>query len=360
MKLIYLFLIFFHFTVLLFSQNEHKGDPIFSQHCSSISYGEVEIRLFLNEKNKLFTQLIGENKQVLETRSFHDEYDIHLDDLVRGIVFKTEIDISNLYLDDINSDGKDDLVFEYHFNIGAGPESGKVINRVECFLQKNNRWTWVYQNESTKTYNWQYAFDREDISYKTLYSSVTNTGYIPLGYSVSKKNREELLLKKNEKVLFSFTTNSDKKVTLAVAEDFSYLSYRFGTSRNVELTFKVTEKDSSKFKYSWKWEPRLERWADKEYNMTSLTFQISDYEYTIFQNRVDSISLENIEYAFSQSDKAYNLELLKQYRAAKELDGAGIVVRRLSTNEKTIMKAKHINMGELKDLFYLPLFVDYE
>ncbi|MDB9961037.1 hypothetical protein OAD62_02995 [Oceanihabitans sp.] len=358
MKTIYLSIIFFHFTFLLFGQNEQKGDIIFSQDCESIIYGEVEIQLLLNEKNQLYTKLLDENKQVIETRIFQDEYDKNLDDLISGIVSKTERNPVGLYYNDINSDGKEDLVFEYDFYIGAGPESGKVINRVECFLQKNNRWTWVYQNGSKKTYNWQYAYDRDDISYKTLYSSVTNTGYIPLGYSVSQKNRENLLLKVNERIILSFTTNSDKKVSLAVAEDFNYLSYRFGTPENIELTYKVTEKDSSKFKYSWNWEPSLERWADKEYDMTSLTFQISDYEYTIFQNRVDSISLEDIEYAFGHSDKAYNLELLKQYNAAKELDGVGIMVRRLSTNEKTIMKAKRVDIGGLKDLFYLSVFVE--
>ena len=57
-------------------------------------------------------------------------------------------------------------------------------------------------------------------------------------------------------------------------------------------------------------------------------------------------------------DKEYNLALLKQYRAAKELDGVGIMIKRLSTNEKTIMKAKRIDIGGLKDLFYLPLFVE--
>jgi len=358
MKTIYLLIIFFNYTFLLFGQNEQKGDIIFSQDCKSIIYGEVEIHLLLNENNQLYTKLLDENKQVIEIRNFQDKYGKNLDDLISGIVSKTERNPVGLYYKDIDSDGKEDLVFEYDFYIGAGPESGKVINRVECFLQKNNRWTWVYQNGSTKTYNWQYAYDRDDISYKTLYTSVTNTGYIPLGYSVPPKEKENLLLQANEKIILSFTTNSDKKVSLVLAEDFSYLSYRYGTPENIELIYKVTEKDTSKFKYSWDWEPSLERWTEKQYDMTSLTFQISDYEYTIFQNRVDSISLEDIEYSFKTEDKEYNLALLKQYRAAKELDGVGIMIKRLSTNEKTIMKAKRIDIGGLKELFYLPLFVE--
>jgi hypothetical protein len=356
----YLFLLFFHFTMLLLAQNIRQNDTIYSQDCTSKIYGEVKIHLFLNKKNQLYTQLINNNKQVLETIHFYDQFDENLNDLKVGLASKTDWDPINLYFNDINSDGKEDLIFEYNFYIGAGPESGKVISEVECFLRNTNRWTWPYQNETKKTFNWKYAYDRVDISYQTLYNSIKNTGYLPVGYLVPSKKKEKLLMKANEKVILSFTTTTNKKVTLAVAEDYSYLCYRFGTPTNIELSYKVTKKDSSKFKYSWDWEPLIERWTGKEYNSTKLSFQISDYEYTIFQNRVDSISLKDIEYSFGITDKEYNLELLKQYSAARELDGFGILVSRISTNEKTIIKAKYVDIGGLKDLYYLPPFVVYE
>ena len=34
------------------------------------------------------------------------------------------------------------------------------------------------------------------------------------------------------------------------------------------------------------------------------------------------------------------------------------MITKLSTNEKTIMKANHVHIGDLKDLFYLPLLIE--
>jgi hypothetical protein len=36
------------------------------------------------------------------------------------------------------------------------------------------------------------------------------------------------------------------------------------------------------------------------------------------------------------------------------------MITKLSTNEKTIMKANHGYIGDLKDLFYLPLLIENE
>ena len=126
MKTIYLLIIFFNYTFLLFGQNEQKGDIIFSQDCKSIIYGEVEIHLLLNENNQLYTKLLDENKQVIEIRNFQDKYGKNLDDLISGIVSKTERNPVGLYYKDIDSDGK-----EY------ATKMEKLLERCICLIRKS-------------------------------------------------------------------------------------------------------------------------------------------------------------------------------------------------------------------------------
>ncbi|MFT3702630.1 MAG: hypothetical protein QM802_09680 [Agriterribacter sp.] len=56
----------------------------------------------------------------------------------------------------------------------------------------------------------------------------------------------------NEEVIFSFNTQSGKKVTLNRDKANGYIIYRFGTKDNIEFEFPAKSKDSwTKFTYSF-------------------------------------------------------------------------------------------------------------
>ncbi|MDF3077254.1 MAG: hypothetical protein K0S09_1143 [Sphingobacteriaceae bacterium] len=58
-------------------------------------------------------------------------------------------------------------------------------------------------------------------------------------------------LRRNEKLIYSFTTTNNKKVVLAKDINDGYIVYRFGTSDKIELEYPQTNKTSWKlFNYS--------------------------------------------------------------------------------------------------------------
>ncbi|MGC4034312.1 MAG: hypothetical protein QM764_00020 [Chitinophagaceae bacterium] len=59
-------------------------------------------------------------------------------------------------------------------------------------------------------------------------------------------------LENNEKLIFSFDTQNEKKLVLAKDSNNLYIVYRFGTKDKIEFEFPENNKDSwSKFKYSF-------------------------------------------------------------------------------------------------------------
>lgn len=100
--------------------------------------------------------------------------------------------------------------------------------------------------------------------------------------SVSLAQSNDMLLGKNEEVIFSFTTNKGKQVILARDKDNRYIVYRYGTPDNIELQYpeKPDWRSWESFTYSY-----YLRGGGKEnsgLDLNYIQFSNNGYKYVIY------------------------------------------------------------------------------
>jgi hypothetical protein len=100
--------------------------------------------------------------------------------------------------------------------------------------------------------------------------------------SVSLAQTNDVLLSKNEEVIFSFTTNKGKQVILAKDKDNKYIVYRYGTPNNIELQHpeRPDRKSWESFTYSY-----YLRGGGKEnsgLDLNYVQFSNNGYKYVIY------------------------------------------------------------------------------
>ncbi|MEO8514632.1 MAG: hypothetical protein ABI543_13815 [Ignavibacteria bacterium] len=132
------------------------------------------------------------------------------------------------------------------------------------------------------------------------------------------------LVKENETMIFSFKTKSGKTAVLCRGSNESYIVYRFGTNKNVELEYPASLDNTSwqKFTYSYYFRGGGKKNAGQDLN------------YVSFQNN------------------GYNYEIYDEYYSEDESTDAGIIVTDTDKNDTIIKAIKNSAKGSLVELRY--------
>jgi hypothetical protein len=90
------------------------------------------------------------------------------------------------------------------------------------------------------------------------------------------------LCMENEAVIFSFTTNDKKTMSLCKAKNNSYIIYRYGTKDKIELEYPKNKNSSwSKFKYSY-YNKQGGSSENEGMDLNYFKFKNKDQTYTIY------------------------------------------------------------------------------
>lgn len=145
---------------------------------------------------------------------------------------------------------------------------------------------------------------------------------ILLFFSITSVNAQLLL--KGETEVFRFKTKSGKSAVICTGENNSYIVYRFGTNKKVELEYPAAKNNDSwqLFTYSWYFRGGGKENAGLDLNY--LTFENNGYVYKLYQ----------------------------EYSAEDNSESAGILVTGANKDETDFKAVKNSVKGSLIDLRY--------
>lgn len=109
----------------------------------------------------------------------------------------------------------------------------------------------------------------------------------------------------NEEVVFSFETVKGKKMVLAKDKKDTYIVYRFGTSKKIELEYPKDKNKESWNKFIFAYYSRGGGAQNLAMDLDKVVFEIGDYEYAVY---TEYYSEEN---DFSIGIQIYNLKTQK-------------------------------------------------
>ncbi len=88
----------------------------------------------------------------------------------------------------------------------------------------------------------------------------------------------------NEKVVFSFSTKTGKKLVLAKDSKNKYLIYRFGTIEKIELEYPKTKNKDSFKQFTFSFYTRGGGVQNAGMELNGLHFEIDNFEYSLYEN----------------------------------------------------------------------------
>ncbi|WP_432670120.1 hypothetical protein [Flavobacterium sp. SM2513] len=316
-----------------YSPTSMESKLIATQTIKSTSYANPRLRLYLDLKNAnnptggygtgLYTTLISENgseatipMDLSAVCGFYappyGSFIGPIGPLQKLFFAHTQEGIQQglkmeFYLKDINNDGIDDLILQI-------TDNSYVVAPVDyvCFIKEGGTWNYSVFNEVANAFSKNY-----NIPYEMVFKSFYKSGTPPNSFSVAVESKEGLLLKKHENLIYSFKIkDSEKRVSIAVAEKGTYIVYRFGTKTKIELEYVAELTDETKkFKY-YKDDRTL---VPPRNYLEHLSFKKGDYDYSVFNNYIESTPEKGIDIPTQ--------------------NGVGIRVRNIKTGKISVLEA---------------------
>ena len=288
----------------------NKLKPISEKNFNSLEFGNVKASLYKNGPSFTINLVSAENNKLLAERSI--EFTENYRDGLSQIEF---------YDFDINNDKKDDFIILHTYPIAAGPQAGMEVMDYFAFINKGDRYTPFNKNTAAQKYIIENEIYDSVAKIKQLYSNLYlgKKSNNPVGLTITDDKKPALNLLQNENLIISFVRQkSNKRLTIAIDKNQNYLVYRYGASGKVELTFKKN-KDERKDKFEYIQENNA---GYQRYQIRNLVFSINDYQYTIYDNDIES------------------------HKTA--LDGVGIKIKNTKTGKTAVLKgSKASQQGKL-------------
>lgn len=255
-----------------------------------------------------------------------------------------------LSFSDVTNDGVDELFLEIS-------DKSYVIEPKEslCFVNEGGSWVYSEFNKKANLFN-----DEIDMPYEMIFKSYYRSGFPPYSIGIDDAKKQELLLKSNENLIYTFKVkNSEKRVSIGVTENCKYLVYRFGTKDKIEFEY-IAEYNSETKRFNYFIDNQT--FSTPRNLLENISFQNNNYQYAVYSNyletnmeKYDSIlqpnSSENIpellkglyeEGSLSETDYLEINDNIKYFRTTPRIpfrNGEGIMIRNLKTGEKLFLEA---------------------
>jgi len=142
---------------------------------------------------------------------------------------------------------------------------------------------------------------------KPLFVAILLILFLTLGSSV---NASDYHTKKNEKLIFGFTTLKDKKtLSISMAKDKKYLVYRYGKKGKIEFEF-PTDKSKSFTSFTYSYLFRGGGQGNLGIDLNWFRFVNANYQYTIYSENTaeENSTIVGIKIKNLVTKKVYNIE----------------------------------------------------
>jgi|GEM_PF-2720571 len=357
-------------------QSVQKSVNVLTQQIESKTYGKADISLYLNYRDtttggnvtSMTTIINSENGMEvsipMDLTSVYGFYSPFYGDFIRPhqsqtqeTLFYTNLckgDLNKLkinsYLKDLNNNGVEELIMEII-------DRNYVFEPKEYFLFVNEGGSWVYSGINTIANN---IIREYNLPFEMVFEAYLKTGYAPCHLSIENTEKQSLLLKENEELIYTFKIkNSIKRVTLGIDRNNKYIFYRFGKVGNIELEFMDKLNSSLKnFRYN-----KVDFSSNPPRDeLEHVSFVNNDYQYALYNNYLETNinKYDNIltkhptenynqvikelyaENSMSEGDLhelSYIIHDLKISPEIPEKHGVGIMIRNIKTNKKTFIPA---------------------
>jgi hypothetical protein len=302
--------IFYSFFLIFVQMARAKPNVIFSKSITTSEFGLVD--LIVEE----------DGERCIAHFDHHKRGRVQTTDVLNGRMMFEGYDVLKVEVFDANGDGKDDLFLRGEMMIGAGPQAGMSDYKYYPLIFTAKQFV-------LSPYKSNMEHDIHDIHYHGDMSSLINylqhwyqKGEAPqiLGTKIPKGSFFGFLVKDDEALIFTMML-SQKRVTIALADDGRHLVYRIGKKGEVEFEFMQQKEEQPLFRYY-----REDNYGFDRYFIKHVEFRNKEYTYRIYSNTIEG-------------------------SADGHIGGQGVVVFNNKSGSKTVLQADpKSERGDLRDL----------